>query len=56
MRRKLIFGHFNFGLAHQLQTSKFELDRAQTDVSHLRSLVERNQSTENRDAEDLQFF
>ena len=42
------------GLAQQLQTSKFELSCAQTEVSHLRSSVERNQSAETRDAEDPQ--
>ena len=40
----------NQGLAQKLQTSHFELSRAQAGVSHLRTSVERNQSTENRDA------
>ena len=43
----------NLGLAKQLLTSKFELGRAQTEVSHWRSSVERNQSSQTRDAEDL---
>ena len=41
-------------LAQHVQTSKFELSRAQTEVSHLRSSVARNQSTETRDSEDPQ--
>ena len=44
----------NLGLAQQLQTSKFELRCSQTEVSNLRISVERNQSTETRDAEYLQ--
>ena len=40
----------NQGLAQKLQTSHFELSRAQAGVSHLRTSLERNQSTENRDA------
>ena len=41
-------------LAQQLQTSKIDFSRAQTEVSHLRSSVERNQCTETRGADDLQ--
>ena len=40
----------NLGPAQQLQTSKFELRRAHTEVSHLRSSVRRNQSSDTRDA------
>ena len=43
----------NQGLAHQLQTSNVELSRSQTEVSHLRTSVGRNESTENLDAENL---
>ena len=43
----------NLGLARQLPTSKFELSRARTEVSHMRSSVARNQPTETPDAEDL---
>ena len=42
----------NLGLAQQLQTSKFELNCAQTEVSHFLQVV-RNQSIENEDAENL---
>ena len=41
------------GLVQQLLTSKFELSRAQTGVSHLRISVVRTQSTETRDAEKM---
>ena len=44
----------NLGFAQQVQTEKFELSRAQTEVSHLRSSMGRNPTTETRDAEDLQ--
>ena len=46
----------NLGLAQQLKTSKFKLSREQTEVSHLRSSVERNRPIETRDAEDLQIL
>ena len=39
--------------AQQLLTSKFELSRAQTKVSHLRSSVERNQPTETHQHQQL---
>ena len=42
------------GFTQQSQTYKFELSRAQIDFSHLRGSVERIQSTDTRDAEDLQ--
>ena len=38
------------------KTLDFELSRAQTEVSHSRSSVERNKSTDTTDAEDLQHF
>ena len=44
----------NLGSEQQLQTSKFELSRAQTEVSHSRSYAGRNQSTETGDGEDFQ--
>ena len=43
----------NQELTWQLQTSNLELSRPQTDVSYLKTSVERNQSTVGRDAEYL---
>ena len=43
----------NQELAKQFQTSNLKLNRSQTEVSHLRTSVERTQSTEGRDAEHL---
>ena len=43
----------NHELAQQLQTSNLKLSGLQTEVSYLRTSVERNQSTEHRDAENL---
>ena len=43
----------NRGWAQQLQTSSVELSRLQAGVSHLRTSVERSQSTKNRDADNL---
>ena len=43
----------NLELAQQLQTLNLGLRRLPTEVSHLRTSVVRNQSTQNRDAENL---
>ena len=43
----------NQELAKQFQTSNFKLHRLQTEVTHLRTSVERTQTTEGRDAEHL---
>ena len=43
----------NQELAKQFQTSNLKLNRLRTEVSHLGTSVERTQSTEGRDAEQL---
>ena len=44
------------GLAQQLQTPNLELSGLQAEVSHLRTSVARNPSTEYRDAENLRYL